>query len=78
MDANPLKSGRGRFASGRVRGVILSPQGWQRFQAAKQQAEATETWGEHFSQEDLSDRTKLSSIPSSGFSSANKGSIVSP
>ncbi|MEX0270165.1 NB-ARC domain-containing protein [Leptolyngbyaceae cyanobacterium UHCC 1019] len=60
MDSNPSKSGRGRSASGRVRGVILSPQGWQKFQAAKQQAESDETWGKHFTQEDLSDRTGLS------------------
>lgn len=60
MDSNPSKFGRGRSASGRVRGVILSPQGWQKFQAAKQQAESDETWGKHFTQEDLSDRTGLS------------------
>jgi transcriptional regulator with XRE-family HTH domain len=59
-DANPSKSGRGRSTAGRVRGVILSPQGWQRFQTAKQQAEADETWGKHFTQEDLSDRTGIS------------------
>ncbi len=60
MDSKPSKSGRGRSTSGRVRGVILSPQGWQKFQAAKQQAEADEIWGKHFTQEDLSDRTGLS------------------
>jgi transcriptional regulator with XRE-family HTH domain len=60
MDSNPAKSGRGRSASGRARGVILSHQGWQKFQAAKQQAESDETWGKHFTQEDLSDRTGLS------------------
>ena len=60
MDVNPSKSGQGRSASKRVRGVILSPQGWQKFQAAKQQAEADETWGKHFTQEDLSARTGLS------------------
>ncbi|MBD1867442.1 pentapeptide repeat-containing protein [Cyanobacteria bacterium FACHB-471] len=60
MNSNPSKSGRGRSASGRVRGVILSPQGWQRFQTAKQQAESDEIWGKHFTQEDLSDRTGLS------------------
>ncbi len=60
MDANPSKSGRGRSTAGRVRGVILSPQGWQKFQAAKQQVEANETWGKHFTQEELSDRTGLS------------------
>ncbi len=46
--------------SGRVRGVILSPQGWQKFQTAKQQAESEETWGKHFTQEDISDRAGLS------------------
>lgn len=60
MDSNPSKSGRGRSTSKRVRGVILSPQGWQRFQTAKQQAESDETWGKHFTQEDLNDRTGLS------------------
>ncbi|MBI4784579.1 MAG: pentapeptide repeat-containing protein [Oscillatoriophycideae cyanobacterium NC_groundwater_1537_Pr4_S-0.65um_50_18] len=60
MDSNPSKSGRGRSASGRVRGVILSPQGWQKFQTAKQQVESDETWGKHFTQEDLSDRIGLS------------------
>ncbi|MEH2148452.1 NB-ARC domain-containing protein [Nostoc sp.] len=59
MDVNASKPGRSRDA-GRVRGVILSPEGWQKFQAAKQQAEANESWGKHFSQEDLSDRTGLS------------------
>jgi transcriptional regulator with XRE-family HTH domain len=44
----------------RKRGVILSPLGWQRFQVAKQQAEAEETLGKHFTQQDLSDRTALS------------------
>jgi WD40 repeat protein/transcriptional regulator with XRE-family HTH domain len=60
MDAAPSKSEQGRSASRRVRGVILSPQGWQKFQTAKQQAESNETWGKHFTQEDLSDRTGLS------------------
>ncbi|MEH2123766.1 NB-ARC domain-containing protein [Nostoc sp.] len=60
MDSNAPKSGRGRSAAGRVRGVILSPQGWQKFQTAKQQAESDETWGKHFTQEDISDRTGLS------------------
>lgn len=59
-DSSPSKSGRGRSTSGRVRGVILSPQGWQRFQTAKQQAESDEIWGKHFTQEELSDRTGLS------------------
>jgi len=60
MEANPSKPGRGRSNSGRVRGVILSPQGWQRFQMAKQQIESNETWGKHFTQEDISDRAGLS------------------
>jgi WD40 repeat protein/transcriptional regulator with XRE-family HTH domain len=58
MDLNADKSRQG--GPGRVRGVILSPQGWQRFQAAKQAAESEETWGKHLTQEDLSDRTGLS------------------
>jgi transcriptional regulator with XRE-family HTH domain len=58
MDLNTDKSRQG--SPGRVRGVILSPQGWQRFQAAKQLAESDETWGKHLTQEDLSDRTGLS------------------
>ena len=60
MDSNPSKSRRGATPSKRVRGAILSPQGWQRFQTAKQQAESDETWGKRFTQEDLSDRTGLS------------------
>ena len=54
------KSRQGHAAVGRVRGVTLSPQGWQRFQAAKQEAESEEIWGKHFTQEDLSNRTGLS------------------
>ncbi|MEH2003082.1 MAG: hypothetical protein V7L00_30875 [Nostoc sp.] len=54
------KSRNGSSSHGRVRGVILSPQGWQQFQAAKQQAESEETWGKHFTQEYLSDRTRFS------------------
>ena len=60
MDSNATRSEWGQSASRRVRGVILSPHGWQKFQTAKQQAEADETWGKHFTQEDLSDRTGLS------------------
>jgi WD40 repeat protein/transcriptional regulator with XRE-family HTH domain len=60
MDSNPSKTRRGSSTSVRVRGVILSPQGWQRFQTAKQQAESDETWGKRFTQEDISDRTGLS------------------
>jgi transcriptional regulator with XRE-family HTH domain len=54
------KSSNGSSAHGRERGIVLSPQGWQRFQVAKQQAESDEIWGKHFTQEDLSDRTGLS------------------
>ncbi|WP_009630584.1 NB-ARC domain-containing protein [Synechocystis sp. PCC 7509] len=60
MNSNLSKFRQGNSASGRSRGIILSPLGWQRFQAAKQQAENDETWGKHFTQEDLSDRTGLS------------------
>ena len=60
MDSNVSKSRKDSTAYGRVRGVILSPEGWQRFQAAKQRAEAEEILGKHFTQEDLSDRTGLS------------------
>lgn len=60
MDSNLSKTRRGHSTSFRVRGVILSPQGWQKFQTAKQQAESGETWGKRFTQEDLSDRTGLS------------------
>ncbi len=58
MDLNVDKSRQG--SPGRVRGMILSPQGWQRFQTAKQEVESEETWGKHLTQEDLSDRTGLS------------------
>ncbi|MEH2381500.1 MAG: hypothetical protein V7K27_21855 [Nostoc sp.] len=44
------KSRNGSSSHGRVRGAILSPQEWQQFQAAKQQAESEETWGKHFTQ----------------------------
>jgi WD40 repeat protein len=60
MDFNASKSRNGNAAVGRVRGVILSPHGWQRFQVAKQEAEAEETEGKHFTQEDVRDRTTLS------------------
>lgn len=60
MDFNASKSRNGNAAVGRVRGVILSPLGWQRFQVAKQETEAEETESKHFTQEDLSDRTTLS------------------
>ncbi|PSB13457.1 hypothetical protein C7B76_19800 [filamentous cyanobacterium CCP2] len=60
MDANTKKSRSGRVTSGRARGVVLSPQGWQRFQAAKQQAESENNWNKRFTQEDLNERTGLS------------------
>ncbi|WP_373542855.1 hypothetical protein [Chamaesiphon sp.] len=54
------KSSNGSSAHGRERGIVLSPQGWQRFQVAKQQTESAQHWGKHLTQEDLSDRTGLS------------------
>ncbi|MBE8966762.1 pentapeptide repeat-containing protein [Nostocales cyanobacterium LEGE 12452] len=60
MDSKPSKTRRSSSTSGRVRGVILSPQGWQKFQTAKQHSESDETWGKRFTQEDISDRTGLS------------------
>jgi transcriptional regulator with XRE-family HTH domain len=54
------KSSNGSCAHGRERGIVLSPQGWQRFQVAKQQTESAQSWGKHLTQEDLSDRTGLS------------------
>jgi transcriptional regulator with XRE-family HTH domain len=60
MDLNADKSMEGSPFPGRVRGVILSPYGWQRFQAAKHEVESEEVWGKHLTQEDLSDRTGLS------------------
>ncbi len=59
-NSKPSKSSNGNSAPGRERGIVLSPQGWQRFQVAKHQAESDEIWGKHFTQEDLSDRTGLS------------------
>ncbi|MEP0927352.1 MULTISPECIES: NB-ARC domain-containing protein [Cyanophyceae] len=43
-----------------MRGVVLSPHGWQRFQATKQQVEPEENWGKRLTQEDLNERTGLS------------------
>ncbi|MFS0518543.1 hypothetical protein ACEYW6_28145 [Nostoc sp. UIC 10607] len=70
MDSNATKPKRDyctkrnakgeRSTHGRVRGIVLSPHEWQRFQTAKQQAESEETWNKRFTQEDLSDRTGLS------------------
>lgn len=61
MNLNASISRNGSSTQGRVRGVILSPIGWQRFQAAKQEAESDETCSsKHFTQQDLSDRTALS------------------
>lgn len=54
------KSGRSGVSSARVRGVILSSYGWQRFQTAKQQTELAENGGKRFTQEDLNERTGLS------------------
>ncbi len=60
MDANRKKSSRNGASSARVRGVVLSPHGWQRFQVAKQQVESEGNWGKRLTQEDLNERTGLS------------------
>ncbi|WNZ45237.1 NB-ARC domain-containing protein [Leptolyngbya boryana CZ1] len=60
MNANTKKLRRNGDSSARVRGVVLSPHGWQRFQAAKQQVESEENWDKRFTQEDLNERTGLS------------------
>jgi WD40 repeat protein/transcriptional regulator with XRE-family HTH domain len=60
MNANPKKARRNGGSSARARGVVLSPDGWQRLQAAKQQVESQENWGKRFTQEDLNERTGLS------------------
>jgi transcriptional regulator with XRE-family HTH domain len=59
-NSKPSKSSNGSSCIGRERGIVLSPQGWQRFQIAKQQAESDQIWGKHLTQEDLSERTGLS------------------
>ncbi|MBD2295162.1 hypothetical protein H6G06_17160 [Anabaena sphaerica FACHB-251] len=46
-------------ANKRRRGVILTLKGWDKFQAAKTQAEFDENAGDSFSLEELSDRTQL-------------------
>jgi len=56
----PKFNKNGSYARARMRGAILSPIGWQRFQTAKQQAELEEIWEKHFTQENLSARTALS------------------
>jgi hypothetical protein len=43
----------------RIRGVILTLYGWDKFQAAKAQAEFDENYGNRFTLEELSDRTSL-------------------
>ncbi|WP_310410474.1 NB-ARC domain-containing protein [Chamaesiphon sp. OTE_8_metabat_110] len=58
-NSKPSKSNNVSSAPGRERGIVLSQQGWQRFQVAKQQVESDEIWGKHFTQEDLSERTGL-------------------
>ncbi|HEY9614287.1 AAA-like domain-containing protein [Allocoleopsis sp.] len=44
----------------RKRGVILTVQGWKRLQAAKRESEIQENSGNHYTLEDLRDRTALS------------------
>ncbi|NHC36102.1 hypothetical protein QH73_0015865 [Scytonema millei VB511283] len=46
--------------SKRERGVILTPQGWQKLQRAKQAVEVESNWGRRLTREQLSDRTGLS------------------
>ncbi|WP_404790693.1 NB-ARC domain-containing protein [Altericista sp. CCNU0014] len=60
MTANSKKARRNGDSSARVRGVVLSPHGWQRLQEAKQQVESQANWGKRFTQEDLNERTGLS------------------
>lgn len=60
MNANTKKARHNGDSSAWVRGVVLSPHGWQRFQVAKQQVESEENWGKRFTQEDLNERTGLS------------------
>ncbi|KAM3092462.1 NB-ARC domain-containing protein [Phormidesmis sp. 146-12] len=54
------QSKRDRSASPRVRGVILTVKGWQKLQFAMQAAEVEQNWGQHFTREQLSERTGLS------------------
>lgn len=44
----------------RKRGVVLTPQGWQRLLAAKRQSEIQENSGDAYTLEELSERTSLS------------------
>ncbi|NJO78348.1 MAG: hypothetical protein HC827_07335 [Cyanobacteria bacterium RM1_2_2] len=44
----------------RDRGVILTTKGWQKLQQAMQAAAAEQNWGQRFTREQLSDRTRLS------------------
>ncbi|MBD2100197.1 NB-ARC domain-containing protein [Leptolyngbya sp. FACHB-261] len=44
----------------RSRGVILTSQGWHKLQQAKQEAEAEHNWSQHFTLEQLGERTGLS------------------
>lgn len=48
------------FSKQRDRGVILTPQGWHKLQQAKQASETEHNWGQHFTHEQLSERTALS------------------
>jgi hypothetical protein len=73
----PKFNRNGSYARGQMRGVILSPIGWQRFQAAKQQAELEKMWGKHFTQENLNARTALSLNTLSRIFKREQGSIVS-
>lgn len=43
----------------RSRGIILAAQGWKKLQEARHQVEAQENFGDRYTLEELSDRTKL-------------------
>lgn len=48
------------FSKKRGRGVLLSPQGWQKFQQAKQALERQQNWDQPLTREQLSEMTGLS------------------
>jgi WD40 repeat protein len=48
--------------SKRKRGTILSPLGWQKFQNARLKSENEENYGQKYTFEDLSDRTRLTPV----------------
>lgn len=56
----PTEPAQSQPPAKRRRGVILSLQGWKKFQAAKTQVEFDENAGDRFTLEELSERTNLS------------------